>query len=667
MLKGYGIYSVQANTLGKNVFVPRPEQKRDIKTVAKADRAYTETADVMGSGMGGGNTQGYGMTGGALQYPTLYNTLSGFLPSEESNGAIFRKLYKDLYNYDAICGSAVDLKANLPFSDFTLTGVKDPKRLEKYLQSVENILITKQLPVITVDYYALGAFLGSLNFDENRKIFTSMMAHDLDTCEFTWLPFAGMDPIIDVNFGENLKKLLASKDPRLQQVRQMLPDYILQGMKKGKVELSPSATLFVPRRGLSSEYKGHSIYRRVLAIHLVEKAIIKGTIDRAMRRQSPILQLVCGDENWTPSTSELTNIANLFRDADMDPVNAIVATRTGINPTTVKNPEDFWKWTDIFDFATHAKLNALGINESFLSGDATYSTMEVALSVFTEDLKVTRSYMESEIFYDKMFPAIAVENDFKINPDKFEETGSVSDGCTHCFKGQRKSGLFRKNGEFVAVAAGDLSTSLNVDDITNYEIPSIHWHKQLSPIGDENYFNVLGQLQEVGLPIPLSMWAAAGGLSLEDLMSELEEDKKVREKLSEITGMPQMGTGEDMAENMGMGDDMMEFSHTLPNKFSAVSSLRKKPILSRKFDDTLDPRYIDSLGRHHSVSARQKSILKDKINKEAAHALSNLAEKRNQKQMQSDSIALEQASTKVYPMYNRNLLDRLVQLRDSAK
>lgn len=658
MLRGYGQYTVQANTKGKDVFIshPIPQVKRGYAEISSTTRNYVETAkrqfletaDVGMTSNMGGTTQGYGVTGGAFSTPQLYNTLSGILPEESANGRLYRKLFKDIYRYDNVAGSAVDLKSNLPFSSFTLTGVKDKDRLEKYLRSVENLQIVKQLPSITVDYYALGAFLGSLNFDESKGIFTSLMPHDLDDCNFTWVPFAGMDPIIDVNFGDSLKQLLNTKDRRLQEIRQMLPDYILQGMRKGKLELEPLATLYVPRRGLASDYRGNSIYKRLLSIHLVEKALIKGTIDRSMKRQAPILQLICGDENWTPTTDELSNLANLFRDADLDPVNAIVATRTGVQTNSVKQPEDFWRWDGIFDFAQRAKLNALGINDAFLSGDATYSSMDAALTVFVEDLKATRQYMEAEIFYDKMFPAIAVKNDFKKKEDEpIETTGRVEDGSQYCFK--NKSGLVRQGDKYVAIASGE-NQSYNSIDVTQYDIPTIHWHKQLNPIGDDAYFGVLSQLQEAGIPIPLSMWAAAGGVSLDDLINELEEDKAIREKLQKYSGTGMGGMfGDDMAGMSGMGeDDMMSFSSTLTPR------IKRKPLLSRKWTNELEPVRFDANGNAHPISNNQKEIVRNKMNKIASQVLAKNAEIENRKMLERDRQLVEEGSVKHYPRFVRN-------------
>lgn len=807
MLKGYNVYSVQANVKGEERIMLTG---RSISNVGFGSRAINTTSSIAGPAISSANSPtGYGLTGGALATPHLYETLAGFLPDENQNGQLYRKLYKDIYNYDTICGAAVDLKSNLPFSDFTLTGVSSPERLQKYLKSVENIYITKQLPSIAVDYQAIGAYLGSLNLDEKDGIFTSLMSHDLDQCKFQWLPFAGCDPIIDIQFGNDFKKMMTSKDPRIKNMVSLLPDYIQAGLKKGAVELEPGSTLYVPRRGLSSDYKGQSVFKRVLTIHLVEKALIKGTIEQSMRRQRPILHVTClsgntklstskgiikmkdivphvsngipqswdvdikvkgkdgklqevekflyqgdkqtvkvytkagrelvctpdhkvrvvdengfsfveakdllgkkvcvdiadynllpvkgikdfieqsqvkvfldevvnivpykkipvydltmkdhnnpyfiangifvhncGSDTWEPTQQELSNIANLFRDADMDPINATVVTRQDITSQDVKDHSSMWKWEDMFEFASSAKMRALGINESFLSGDATYSTMETALSVFLEDLRSMRDYMTAEIFYDKMFPAIAVINDFKTQKDRFSVTSNYKNNC---FMGQRNSGIFKNNnGNYIAVSGGGLHHSIyEIEDITKYEIPTIHWHKELKPEADKDYMDILVSLQEQGLPIPLRMWAAAGGVSMDELLSDVEEDKKIRNKIAQLTGVPQSG------DTMGM-EDMMntEFSSVKKLKNLVTSTVLnktgKRPLLSRDYGDKLSPGKINNQNILVPASKRQQNIINEKVNKLCASVLADLGTRQNYEEKKKYAELSEQKTSKTY-------------------
>jgi hypothetical protein len=136
-----------------------------------------------------------------------------------------------------------------------------------------------------------------------------------------------------------------------------------------------------------------SILQRLLPIYLMEKPIFRGTIEQAYRRRRSILHLSVGDgEDWLPTNTELTDIANLFNQADVDPDNAVVATPTGINANELRQGGDFWKSGDLYDFSSTAKMRALGINDSFLSGDSNFSTLEATLSVFMEQMRAYREF-----------------------------------------------------------------------------------------------------------------------------------------------------------------------------------------------------------------------------------------------------------------------------------
>lgn len=651
MLRGYNQYTVRASVKGNKLLTPRPVPQRNF--AATASKKFNVESAFGDSSMNGMATGGsYQLTGGNLVTPHLYNTLSGFLPDEDTNQPLYHKLYKDLYNYDTICGATVDLKANLPFSNFTITGVSDENRLQKYLKSVENIYITKQLPSIAVDYLAIGAYLGSLSLDEEENVFKTLMSHDIDEATFKWVPFAGMDPIIDVNLSGELKTLLNDKDPRINYVREMLPDYIVQGAKTGRVALEPGSTLYIPRRGLSSSYKGQSIFKRVLTIYLVEKAIIKGTIDQAMKRQRAILHVMAGDENWTPTDQELANLANLFRDADMDPVSAIVATRTGITTDETKGIGSLWKWDDIFEFASQAKMRALGINDAFLSGDASYNTLESALSVFLEELRAMRDYLTAEIFYGKIFAAVSIINDFKVKQNRFSVTSDL-DGDNEenrsAFKYNRHGGMFKKDGKLIAVTSGNLKQQgYDVEDITEYEMPSIHWHKALKPEADKEYLELLTTLQGVGLPIPLRMWAAAGGLSIDELMSDLDDDKKLRNTIAEKTGV-----SVNPVEDAEIESEFSSLKEAYPKAYNGFNKLKKQyselstlynwnqcgyvGLGKRDFSkfEVLKPHTYTEDGKRVDYSPTQQKIVEAKFNEEFSHALAEKAVDENYKERES--------------------------------
>src|SRR5690606_13226692 len=136
--------------------------------------------------------------------------------------------------------------------------------------------------------------------------------------------------------------------------------------------------------------------------------LIRGTHDQVYKRQRATMHVTMGEgEEWVPTSEEMQAVSNLFLSADLDPLGAVVVTRTGVQVNEVRRGDDFWRWDSIFDMTERIKLRALGVSENFIQGDASYSNMEQALSIFMDQIRTFRNQITRELFYEKMFPMIS--------------------------------------------------------------------------------------------------------------------------------------------------------------------------------------------------------------------------------------------------------------------
>lgn len=205
------------------------------------------------------------------------------------------------------------------------------------------------------------------------------------------------------------------------------------------------------------------------------------------------------------------------------------------------------------------------------SGDATYNTLEAALSVFIETLRNFRSNLTSRIFYEKLFPTLA-----KIHGFKKRSQAELSHGI-------------RING----------SNSLNSDLI----MPQIEYHKQLRPEADSMYLDILSTMEEKGIPIPLRTWSTAGGLSFDRLLEMKDEDIKDRKDVSNWLKITKAEESEGSAwgslnyskKNNSVSDDL--------KKKAIASSLSTLPIWDKdKFFDIEKKVFIDILSSNSPVN-----------------------------------------------------------------
>ena len=460
-------------------------------------------------------TYGHGQYGPfprTTRYSPPYEDLSedlifqSWIPSDQRR---LHKMYRDIHLYDAIAGGAVDLIAQLPYSDFTLVGVKDPVIMKIYEDSVSNLDMVNSIVDITLEFLVIGKVVYSLIFDGAKGIWSDMVPQDIDYCRIEQIPIHGVQPKIDVKIDNNLRRFLTSKDPRDVKARSKIPSSLVKRMLSSEwVPLEPLNTLFVGRRTSPNDI-GTSIYTRVLPFYAIEKSLIDGTIIASRRRQRAILHITAGiDDVWEPTDEEMDAIASMFIQADEDPHGAVVVTRTGVMATEVRSPTDFWRLSEEYDFLSNAKMRALGINESFLSGESTYNTMEVALSVFIEMIRNLRDVITDRVFYKKIFATLA---------------------RVHGFIKRTEAELSHR----VRLSSYTLSEMESIP-LSELVIPQVRWSKHLRPEADDAYIEVLSKMEEKGLVIPLRFWASAGGLNLDSIIDSLEEDVDIRKKIEEF-------------------------------------------------------------------------------------------------------------------------------------
>lgn len=458
------------------------------------------------------------------------------MDSDLKDQQLFR-VYRDMYWHDPICGSCVDLYSTLPFSEFSLGGAED-KYLDHYRQAVELLNLRTAMPRISVDHQVTGAFTASVLYDRKKKTFIDLMCHKYENITIHSLPLSSQDPIMFLDIDPEFRKTLSLPSKRIEQIKQNLGLEFFNKLISGQVELDPVGTIYVPRKTFSFG-EGVSYYKRVLPLWLIEKNLYRGTLIESGRRQRAIMHLMLGEEGWEPTPQDYDEATDLFLDADADPIGAVVATRLGISVSELRPGGDFWKVTDIWDQTGSHKMRALGISEAFLSGDASYQTMEGAMTVFTETLRAYRDTQTRNVFYDKIFPLVSMMQGFTIRKGKV----------------QRKEGLMDGNTEERLRLMQDGSKLL---------IPTVHWAKSLKPEQDQSFMEVLDRMTAAGIPVPIRMMAAAGGLNIDHLLSNQDEDLVIQRQLADYKKRLDKLKGTEGGEGGGgMGS------------FSSDNSLRK--------------------------------------------------------------------------------------------
>lgn len=462
-------------------------------------RMSSQSAD--GSGSAIGNTQ-FGSVALDIDVDPLLEGMA-----YDTDDKYLFNIYRDIYNFDPIGGSFVDMFSTLPYSDYTFGGAKD-SLLEPYYETNERLKINSMLPAITTDRMVTGAHVSSMLYNKQQKKFLDLMCHRYDHIDVFPLPFNNQDPILEWNVPEDTRSVMQRDNDRVKRLREYIGSDLCAKIDGGdKIELDPLGTIWLPRRPYSTG-PGQSVYKRILPVWLIEKNLYRGTLIESGRRQRGILHAQLGDGmEWEPSVDELQYVTDLLLAADADPIGAVIATRMGVTVNEFRQGGDFWKITDIWDTTTQYKLRALGASEALLSGDATFANGETGMMAFMESLAASRNDLTRRLFYEKIFPLVAVINGLAVN-----RSGNVV----------KKSGMMK----------GDAMDIMErMQDGSKLFIPTVHWSKKLRPESDQGQMEALRALTEMGVPVPIRAIAAAGGYSLDQMVGDQDENLAMQRKI----------------------------------------------------------------------------------------------------------------------------------------
>ena len=444
--------------------------------------------------------------------------------SDSQLARLWNKIYKD----DAVAGSAVDFIRIFSWSDFTLTGMRDPEKMKLFQTALEMFQPVTTMPEIEGEALKQGRSISTMLFDQERMTWTGLLPHDAIDCEITPIPVRGFDPKIDVTTSSEMMAFLKSKDARDIPAQQVIPDRLRKAMLSGKAQLDPMTTMFVPRRVSLTDFKGTSIYWRILPYYAIEKALLQSTIANARRRTRSILHVQAGvDNQWEPSDQELQDLISMFIATEDDPAGAVIATRNGIQTNELRQGSDHWKISEEQDSLRAAKLAALGVSDAMLSGDANFNTVDATLTMFVESKKVSRAHYTREVIYNRLFAQVARVNGFV-------KTATSAADAAH--------GV-RTGGRRLALASPMSVEEAMKIPLADLEMPRVHWTKNLSPQSDAAYLDILDRAEQKGIPVTAAMYASASGIDLNQLIEALPDDKRLRAKFAKYKPATPEGGG----------------------------------------------------------------------------------------------------------------------------
>ena len=544
------------------------------------------TASLVEDSISGGSSVNKSIT--AFWQSNYQYMMTGIIPAtpEITDSSALALFYRDMYLHDSVAGSAIDIQSTFPFSDWELRGLS-AEDLDIFNKNLERLNIQDLLPMISISYLMDGFFVGSLVFEQRTKQFMDILIHDPLCCTQITSPFNNIDPVITVHTNGVTKQFLENASKYTEAYLRTMPPAFINLLQNDAFDLDPVSTLYVARRVLGD--RAYTSYlQRLLPCYLIEKALFRGTIVEAQRRQRATTHIQAGDDQWVPTDEELQSITRLFQSTESDPLGAWIATRSNIQISDFRQAGDIWKWYETAEQLTPIKLRSLGISDAFLAGDASFAASESAYSTFVETVNAYRTHLTNKIFYTRLFPLIAVVNDLYVKGVEKPKYNSIQ--------------------QFL----------FNAANRQNLRLPELHWHKQLEVRDEQSQFDRLSSLAEHGVPIPISLWIAAAGLDINALLKDLKESKDLEKQLAPYMKKSEEDGGDDFdisassSEVDAVTDDELA-SWTTQSFKNKWTKLRKKPLLSRKFNESDLAEWDVKPSGKRTLKVHQEAAKKDRM------------------------------------------------------
>ena len=121
------------------------------------------------------------------------------------------RYWRLFFKLDPVMGNCVEMFADLPWSNFELTGdgVEGDIR-NSYEQMCRETQVLAHLPYFVREFMVVGECIPHTFFDNDRGIFTHIAMHNPDQLEVIDAPFIKMDPILEFIPDDRLRSILTS-------------------------------------------------------------------------------------------------------------------------------------------------------------------------------------------------------------------------------------------------------------------------------------------------------------------------------------------------------------------------------------------------------------------------------------------------------------------------
>ena len=463
--------------------------------------AATGVGGYAGSSTGGGQS----VAQSPLYYDYRWSTPDKYYFPR--NRVVANSIWREVYKRDPAVATATDMYAEMPWSQFDLTGIEDKSVLHIYEDMFNKLNLVPKLPAFTRDYMVTGELILHNLFNSTKGIWERIIPHDPNYVRVEGLGLAIDQPLLWLLPTPEIKRLISSADPRVRKLQKLLPNDIINAFRSNReVPLDPLNTTFLPRTTASTEVRGTSLYTRLYRVIMYEDFIVNASLAVAQRNAAPLRIFKLGDPNsgWLPDEEDEAAFAEMLSMAEADPLAAIVM-HHNVSCELVGVSDRVLLISREWDFIERVKLMGMGVSKSFLVGEGSFAASVAGLQTLMERLQSLRNRFEDEWIIKKICAPVAEMQEFYRTTTKSQLDNRIR--------------IKKPMDEYELI------------------IPKIKWHKNLESDQDVAILNIWRDLKERGI-LSERTYASGAGVDINIERKNVIEEKKYKEDHPEVYGIP---------------------------------------------------------------------------------------------------------------------------------
>jgi hypothetical protein len=438
------------------------------------------------------------------------------------------------YKLDPVVGTVLDMICDLPWGEFTLSGPEIDGSIKSAMETaVQETDLLAKLPYLLREFFVTGEAIPHLYFDSSNGIWNHLHLHNPDQIEVLHAPFIPMEPVMQFKPDPDLRKVVVSQDPMIQEVRAQMPATVINSILDGSnIPLSPVNVTLLARKMHDYDVRGTSILTRLWRVFAYEDAIFNAAIATARRQAGPLKVAKMGDagSGYIPPPEQEAKLLRLIAQQEID-VNAWLVWNYAVQFELVGVQERVMPITQHYPLIEQIKLAALGVNKAFINGEASFSSAAAGLTVFLQRLKALREMVVNRWILPKFFGVMALANDW-----------------VKTTEAERADGVRIKR------------SSKELLDQGRYITPKLEWKKTLDPNIESERIQAIQTLEQIGCKFSRRTKMSLVGVDSEDerkqVIAEAKEDSALIASDPQIAQMIGAAPAPEEGGGGGMGGGM---------------------------------------------------------------------------------------------------------------